>query len=214
MSEQAPEQTTPDQTAPPEQAAPEEEEALVTETVTVRYLTNRGGDVAEHILEAANPGVQNMPEPDLPDPATLPQTAGMGADYSYQPGHDTTQHEMDTSGLHDKEVPRHDKYASENTGDNPDRILPGGITNAHPDFTVGDAMPAAEAPEPAAPVGIEDGKSVPAAAPEQDPTPPVAGTAPEPSDTPIGDAAQAATEAPPADAPAEQPPADAAPAGG
>lgn len=46
--------------------------------------------------------------------------------------------EIDPSTLGNKEVPRHDAKSSEATGLVPDVILPGGVSNAHPDWTVGD----------------------------------------------------------------------------
>lgn len=134
--------TAPEITEPPEG----EEEVTVTvtetetETRTVRYLTNRGE--GDHILEATPAPVDlSGSEPTPAAEADRPQTTGMGADYTYSSGNqDEVDHEVDWSGLHDKEVPRHDRYAAENTGVIPQRVIPGGITNAHPDYTVGPAV--------------------------------------------------------------------------
>lgn len=134
-------ETTAEESPPAEEIT---ETETFTETITVterpvRYLTNRGEDT--HVLEADLPAVTNEHVvDDEVDPSTRPQTTGMVGDYTYQPGHDPAEHEMSTAGLHDKEVPRHDRYAAENTGIVPQRVIPGGITNAHPDFTVGGVM--------------------------------------------------------------------------
>lgn len=57
-------------------------------------------------------------------------------DLTYNADPDPTDHEVDTSDLHPMEVPRHDRYADENTGRVVERVIPGGVTNAHPDFSV------------------------------------------------------------------------------
>lgn len=60
-------------------------------------------------------------------------------DLAYNATPDPVNHEVDTSELHNMEVPRHDRYADENMpGPTPDRAIPGGVTNAHPDFSVRD----------------------------------------------------------------------------
>lgn len=57
-------------------------------------------------------------------------------DLTYNAEPDLVEHEMSTEGLHPMEVPRHDRYADENTGRVTERVIPGGVTNAHPDFSV------------------------------------------------------------------------------
>lgn len=58
-------------------------------------------------------------------------------DLTYNAEPDPTDHEVDTKDLHPMEVPRHDRYADENTPEpTPERVIPGGVTNAHPDYSV------------------------------------------------------------------------------
>lgn len=102
------------------------------------YQTNRNPDPdAPHILDAPMVGVE--PPGEAVDPPETP-VGFDNTDYTYNPVMDTVDHEADTSGLSDKEVPRHDRYASENSGFVPDVILPGGVTNAHPDWKVGESV--------------------------------------------------------------------------
>lgn len=47
---------------------------------------------------------------------------------------DPENHEVDPEGLNPKEVPRHDKYAMENTGEEPERLVPYTATGANPSY--------------------------------------------------------------------------------
>jgi len=111
---------------------------------------NRTNDPdGNHPLETTVPPV-DLPEGGEPPEGDEHVVGYQGTDYTYNPVADPVEHEADTEALGRKEYPRHDRYASEHTGLVPDRIIPGGITNAHPNFTVGDVVnttPEAENPD-------------------------------------------------------------------
>lgn len=97
----------------------------------MRYLTSKADGT--HPLEADLAPVDGKSE-ETPDVEPIGVT---DVDLTYNAEPDPVDHEVDTSGLHPMEVPRHDRYADENTAEpTPERVIPGGVTNAHPDFSV------------------------------------------------------------------------------
>lgn len=204
----------------------------VEENRPTRYLTNQGGDV--HILEQVQPGVAESEDAGVPGGLTdaaraveaarveaAPQTEGMVADYTYNPIFDALLHEMPVDGLHPMEVPRHDRYAAENTGDVPWRVVPYTASNANPSYAEGESGIGAVDPrtvaetEPQAPdaapehPGIEDGVTVVDAPPPAEPAaaPPAE---PGPADIPPPPAESTPTETVPDSGPATEAPAESA----
>lgn len=104
----------------------------------VAYQTTRDPDAA-HPLAAELPAVE-APKLSAEDKAAekaraeaAPQTADPKA--KPQQPVKTVDHEADWSGLSSKEVPRHDRYADENTPyPTPERVVPSTPTNANPSF--------------------------------------------------------------------------------
>lgn len=65
----------------------------------------------------------------------MPLAHNDGGPYEHRPTQ-AAKGEVDPAGLHPFEPPRHDAYAAENSGYVAERVIPGGPTNAHPDFAV------------------------------------------------------------------------------
>lgn len=144
-----------------------------------RYLTNRGD--GEHPLESALPAVET---PELTESqqatedariADAPQTGEPNQREPREPRR-SVDHEADWSALNDKEVPRHDRYADENSPwPTPARVVPSTPTNANPSFA-DYAAPQQDRP------GFADGtdaEDVAAATGEEPKDPEVTYTAPE-----------------------------------
>lgn len=85
-------------------------------------------------------------------------------DYTYNPVPDPVDPEMPTDGLHPMEVPRHDRYASENSGVVAERVIPYTATAANPSYPQ-DAEPGFEA----APEVSEPAVEEPVVEPEPEP---------------------------------------------
>lgn len=67
--------------------------------------------------------------------AGMPLAHNAGGPYEHRPTQ-AAKGEIDPAGLHPFEPPRHDAYAAENSGYVAERVIPGGPSNAHPDFAV------------------------------------------------------------------------------
>lgn len=112
------------------------------------FQTNKGD--GEHILDATPTRVearelteaeQAAEDKRLADAPVVGPVAGMpkahndGGPYEHRPLA-AAKGEVDPATLNRFEPPRHDAYAAENSGYVAERVIPGGPTNAHPDFSV------------------------------------------------------------------------------
>lgn len=112
------------------------------------FQTNTGD--GEHILDATVSPVearelteaeQKAEDARLADLPVVGPVAGMpkahndGGPYEHRPAA-AAKGEIDPATLNRFEPPRHDAYAAENSGYVAERVIPGGPTNAHPDFSV------------------------------------------------------------------------------
>lgn len=118
------------------------------------FQTNKGD--GEHILDATLPAVEGedagipggvtddaraaeerriADAPEVGPVAGMPTAANTGGPHSMDPDV-SVEMETDPADLHPFEPPRHDRYAAENSGYVAERVIPGGPTNAHPDFSV------------------------------------------------------------------------------
>lgn len=129
-----------------------------------------------------------------------PQTIGMAGNYTYQFPIDTVDHEMPPNA-DPMVVPRHDKYAAENSGAVAERVVPYTATNANPSYAEGEMgigeadpgpvldpveeVPAEPAPD-APPAEPAPGEAVPEPGPADIPAPPEVPAEPVP-DAPAGE---------------------------
>lgn len=105
----------------------------------MRYLASRDPN-ALHPLEAELPSVEpSVSEADAEAEAArvadMPEVGGTSPLYEYA----DTDIEIDPATLNPKEVPRHDRYAAENSGEVQERVVPYTPTNANPSYDDGGA---------------------------------------------------------------------------
>lgn len=132
-----------------------------------------------HVLDAPNAGVGGESTPVEED---VEPVGFANPDYTFNPVADPVDHEMPTDDLHRLEVPRHDRYAEENSGVTAERVVPYTPTGANPsypqDVEAGFEEAPAEVPE-AEPVVAEP---EPVPGPADIPPPPKKPVAPEPTE--------------------------------
>lgn len=91
------------------------------------------GGLTDAMREAEEIRIANMPEVGPVD--GMPTVPNAGGPHVHAPA-DLTD-DVDPDRLHPMEPPRHNRFAQENMeGPGPSRVIPGGPTNAHPDFAV------------------------------------------------------------------------------
>lgn len=119
------------------------------------FQTNKGD--GEHILDATLPSIEGEnagitggfsdvlraaeearteSTPEVGPVAGMPLAHNEGGPYEMRPEM-AAKGEIDPDTLNPFEPPRHDAYAAENSGYVAERVIPGGPTNANPDFSVG-----------------------------------------------------------------------------